>query len=206
MADPIVTFYFDVRSPYSYLAWNPVLGLPNEFAVTVEAMPYTIALEDAFGTPETRSAREVRKVKYMYMDVRRFANERGLIIRGTVKVFDTRIAHAAYLYARQFGRERQLYDRLLPAFWNREFDIEDAEKFVALLTEVGARPEGFRAYLEGKANRDLAAIVSDADEKGVFGVPTCIFNGELFWGADRVDVLKRKLTQAGLARVDRRST
>jgi 2-hydroxychromene-2-carboxylate isomerase len=200
MPDPIITFYFDIRSPYSYLAWEPVLGLPDEFAVSVEALPYTVALADAFGTPETRDAREVRKVKYTYMDVRRFANERGLTIRGTVKIWDTRIAHAAYLYARQSGRQRALYDRLLSKFWNREFDIENVDNFVALLGEVGAAPAGFRKYLDDNADKELAAIVSAADERGLFGVPTCIFDGELFWGADRVDVLKKRLTKEGLAR------
>jgi 2-hydroxychromene-2-carboxylate isomerase len=201
MPEPVITFYFDVRSPYSYLAWEPVLGLPNEFAVAVEALPYTVALADAFGTPETRDAREVRKIKYTYMDVRRFANERGLTIRGTVKIWDTRIAHSAYLYARQSGRERALYERLLPKFWNREVDIENADNFVALLGEVGAAaPDGFRSYLDGDVDKELATIVSAADERGVFGVPTCVFNGELFWGADRVDVLKRRLTKEGLAR------
>jgi 2-hydroxychromene-2-carboxylate isomerase len=200
MPDPVVTFYFDVRSPYSYLAWAPVFALPDEFAVSVEALPYTVALADAFGTPETRDAREVRKIKYMYMDVRRFANERGLTIRGTVKIWDTRIAHAAYLYARQSGRERELYERLLPKFWNREFDIENVDKFGALLGEVGAKPDGFRAYLDGNADAELMAIVRDADGKGLFGVPTCIFDGELFWGADRVDWLKLRLTRAGLSR------
>ncbi len=200
MPDPVITFYFDVRSPYSYLAWEPVLDLPKQFAVGVEALPYTVALADAFGTPETRDAREVRKIKYTYMDVRRFANERGLTIRGTVKIWDTRLAHAAYLYARQSGRERALYERLLPKFWNREFDIENADNFVALLGDVGARPEGFRSYLDDDADKDLAAIVSTADGRGVFGVPTCIFDGELFWGADRVDVLKQRLSKEGLAR------
>jgi len=199
MPDPVVTFYFDVRSPYSYLAWEPVFTLPDAYAIRVEALPYTVALADAFGTPETRDAREVRKIKYTYMDVRRFANERGLTIRGTVKIWETRIAHAAFLYARQFACERALYERLLPKFWNREFDIENVDKFAALLGEVGAKPEGFRAYLEGDADAALAAIVRDADGKGLFGVPTCIFDGELFWGADRVDWLKMRLTRAGLA-------
>ena len=200
MPDPVVTFYFDVRSPYSYLAWEPVFTLPQQYAVSVEALPYTVALADAFGEPETRDAREVRKIKYTYMDVRRFANERGLTIRGTVKIWDTRIAHAAYLYARRSGNERALYERLLPKFWNREFDIENVDKFAALFGEVGAKGEGFRAYLDGNADAELAAIVREADGKGLFGVPTSIFDGELFWGADRVDWLKLRLTRAGLAR------
>jgi len=200
MSDPVITFYFDVRSPYSYLAWESVLDLPKTFAVGVEALPYTVALADAFGTPETRDAREVRKIKYMYMDVRRFANERGLIIRGTVKIWATRIAHAAYLYARRSGRERALYDRLLPKFWNREFDIESTDNFDVLLGEVGVAADGFRKFLDNQADAELAGIVSAADERGLFGVPTCIFKDELFWGADRVDVLKKRLTQEGLAR------
>ncbi len=40
----------------------------------------------------------------------------------------------------------------------------------------------------------------DADAKGLFGVPTCIYKGELFWGADRVDVLKKRLAKEGLKR------
>jgi 2-hydroxychromene-2-carboxylate isomerase len=204
-SNPVVTFYFDVRSPFSYLARDEVLALPETFAVSVEALPYTVALEEAFGAPQTRSPRELRKIKYTYMDVRRFANERGLIVRGTIKVFDPRIAHAAYLYARRSGRDRALYDRLLPPFWNREFDIEDVERIVALLSEIGAAAEGFRDYLAREADRELSAIAREADEAGVFGVPTCVFQGELFWGADRVDVLKRRLAAAGLVRSGDRS-
>lgn len=200
MPDPLVTFYFDVRSPYSYLARDEVLALPNDFAVTVEALPFAVALEAAHGTPETRDEREWRKVKYLYMDVRRFANERGLIIRGTVKVYNPRLAHAAYLYARRLGRERELFDRLLPPFWNREFDIESRERLVALLAEIKAEPDGFAKYLDHEADAELARIYQTADAGGVFGVPTSVHDGELFWGADRLDVLKRKLTRAGLAR------
>jgi len=200
MPDPVVTFYFDIRSPYSYLARDEVLALPKDFAVTVEALPFAVALEAAHGTPETRDEREWRKVKYLYMDVRRFANERGLIIRGTVKVYNPRVAHAAFLYARRLGRDRELYDRLLPPFWNREFDIEIVEKFVALLGEIKAEPDGFAKYLDGEADAELARIYQVADAAGVFGVPTSVYDGELFWGADRVDVLKRRLTRVGLAR------
>jgi 2-hydroxychromene-2-carboxylate isomerase len=200
MADAMVTFYFDVRSPYAYLARDEVLALPKDFAVTVDAQPFAIALEDAHGTPETRDERAWRKVKYLYMDVRRFANERGLVIRGTVKVFNPRIAHAAYLYARRLGRERELYDRLLPVFWNRQFDIESIDRFVELLADIKAEPGGFAKYLDSEADTELARIHRIADEAGVFGVPTSVYNGELFWGADRVNMLKRKLTAAGLAR------
>jgi 2-hydroxychromene-2-carboxylate isomerase len=195
---PNVTFYFDVRSPYAYLARDEVLALDQEFAVTVEPLPYPIALEETYGVPEARTLRETRKIKYMYMDVRRFAKERGLIIRGTVKIYDPHLAHAAFLYAKKHGRERVLYDRLLPAFWNRTCDIENAEYIASLLRDAGADPDGFGAYLQHSAQPDLASIARAAEEAGVFGVPTCVYGGELFWGADRIALLKQRLGDAGL--------
>ena len=190
MPVPSVKFYFDVRSPYAYLAREEVLALSDAFAVAVQPLPYAIALEAAFGTPDSRDPRALRKVKYLYMDVRRFANERGLTVRGTTRIFDPRIAHAAFLHAERRGRSRQLYDRLLPVFWDRRFDIEDEVAIAALLSEVDADGEAFGAYLRGDANQDLKRIAAGAEADGVFGVPSCVFQNELFWGADRVDMLR----------------
>ncbi|MGB8608883.1 DsbA family protein [Bradyrhizobium sp.] len=201
MSAPIVAFYFDIRSPYSYLAREEVLTLGEKFAVAVEPLPYALAME-AFGTPESRSPRDMRKLKYIYADVRRSAKDRELIIRSPSKVFDPHLAHAAFLYARRVRRERTLYDRLLPAFWNRAFDIENMDQITALLGDIGANPDGFQDYLGGAANQELGGIANDAESAGVFGVPTFVFQGELFWGADRVEVLKRHLETAGLARAD----
>ncbi len=192
-----LTFYFDVRSPYAYLAREEVLALDKAFALSVEPRPYPLELE-SFG--KQPSPRDMRKLKYLYMDARRFANDRGLVVRGTPKIFDPRLAHAAFLYAQRSGHDRALLDKLLPAFWNRAFDIEDHAQIVALLTEIGVDPKGFDVYLNREADADLARIANEANEAGVFGVPTCVFNGELFWGSDRVAMLKRRLTEAGLAR------
>ncbi len=66
------------------------------------------------------------------------------------------------------------------------------------MAEIGAAPEGFLAYLEGEGRTELAAIQQRADADEVFGVPIFIVEGEMFWGHDRIPLVKEKLAAMGL--------
>lgn len=191
-----IPFWFDVRSPYSYLAKDLAYALESEFPVTLDLKPVEIDLGGAHGTPETRSAREWAKVKYIYMDVRRLAGARGLTVRGTVKIFDPTLAHLAYLYADSLGRGRAFLDALWPPFWNREVDIEDEAALAPFLDAAGAPAAGFAAYREGDGRARLQALADEAESAGLFGVPTFVFGTEMFWGTDRVPMLRERMAEA----------
>ena len=51
----------------------------------------------------------------------------------------------------------------------------------------------FQAYVEGPARTEHDRIIDEAEALGVFGVPTMVFNGELFWGGDRIDMLIERI-------------
>lgn len=190
-----VAFYFDVRSPYAFIAWAEIPALEREFNVRFDPLPLAIELAEAFGDPDARDERQMRKVKYLYMDARRLAVEKGLTIRGTVKIFDPFLAHSAFLFAKEKAAERKLFENLLPQFWNRAFDIEDLQSIRGVIASVDLDQKTFDAFLAERAHQRLNAITEDAHSAGVFGVPTFIFDGELFWGVDRLDLLRRKLLQ-----------
>lgn len=187
-----VQFYFDVRSPYSFLAWTEIPGLEREFNLRIEPLPFAIELIDAFGAPDDRDERQIRKVKYLYMDARRLAAEKGLLIRGTVKIFDPLLAHSAFLYAKEQAEERNLFDCLLPRFWNRALDIEDLDSMRDVVASVDLDPNAFDVFVKKRAGPSLKAVAEAAHSAGVFGVPTFVLNDELFWGVDRIDLLKRR--------------
>lgn len=193
-----VTLYIDYRSPYSYLVKEDAYQLERDFNVRVEWLPLRIDLEGAHGTPETRTPREWAKVKYLYMDCRRIANKRGLTVKGTVKVFDPTMVSIGMLYAQDHGVFRRFHDAILPRFWNREFDIENLSTVKQALAEAGAPGDEFDAFLTGEGKARFEAIAARAQNEGVFGVPTFVFRGELFWGTDRVPMLRERLQQAGL--------
>lgn len=203
---PQVIHYFDYKSPYAYLAQEETYKLQADFDVGVEWLPYTLDIPSYLGAAEldesgrdivqTRNSHQWRRVRYSYMDCRREANRRGLIIRGPRKIFDSSIAHIGFLYAKREGRFRPFHDSVYERFWKRELDIEDPHAIAQLLEEAGIDSSGFAEYLIGEGRQEHDRIQGEAEAKGVFGVPSYLVDNELFWGAERV-VRVRELLGAG---------
>ena len=162
---------------------------------------WELAIREAYGGElEQRTQSDWDKVRYLYMDMRRFANERGMIVRGPQKIFDSRLALVSGLYADRHGRFRPYADRVFERFFKRELNIEDFDALAAVMAEVGLDPAGFRDYAEGDGPADLQAAAAEAERDGAFGVPTFNVAGELFWGNDRVDWVIKKLDRMQLRR------
>ena len=95
-----VKMYSDFKSPYAYLAFDPGMAIEEQFNVRVRWIPFQLRVK---GKGE-RSVYSEYKVKYSYMDARRFAKSRGLWIRGPLKVYDTTPAAIGGLFAERHGR------------------------------------------------------------------------------------------------------
>ncbi|HEV7988198.1 MAG TPA: DsbA family protein [Candidatus Binataceae bacterium] len=203
MADTAETIklYYDFKSPFTYLAMEPAYKLEETHRIRLRFIPLELAIREAYGGElEQRAQRDWDKVRYLYMDMRRFANERGMIIRGPQKIFDSRLALMGGLFADRNGRFRPYADRVFERFFRRELNIEDIDALAAVMAEAGLDAAGFRRYAEGEGPNDLRAAAAEAERDGVFGVPTFIVAGELFWGNDRVDWVVKKLDQMKLRR------
>jgi 2-hydroxychromene-2-carboxylate isomerase len=128
------------------------------------------------------------------MDCRRRANRRGLIIRGTQKIFDSSRANIGLLYAKRHGVFRCYHDRVFERFWKRELDIENIEALAALLRDCGAETAPFAAFLEGEGRAELAAVEREAEAAGVFGVPSFLLGGgDLYWGSEHLPRIRELL-------------
>jgi 2-hydroxychromene-2-carboxylate isomerase len=185
--------YTDYKSPYAYLAKEPAYALEDELGVTVEWRPYTLNIPSFLGTLDDRTEAQWRKIRYAYMDMRRFANKRGLVIRGPRKVYDSHPATIGMLYAQDQGVFRPYNDAVFYRFWNHEMEVDDIDAVEAILTEVGADAAGYRAFLSGEGRRRHDALTAEAEKQGVFGVPSFVYGDELFWGYDRIELLKERL-------------
>lgn len=204
MAAPRVLHYFDYKSPYAYLAQEDTFRLAEDFAVEVEWLPCTLHIPSFLGAAEVdasgqvlwedRNAHQWRRIKYAYMDSRREASRRGLIVRGPRKIFDSSIAHIGMLYAKQAGDFRPFHHTVYERFWKRELNIEDSDAIQRVLAEVSIDSAGFPAYLAGEGRQEHDRIQAEAHELGVFGVPSYVIDGELFWGAERLVRVRERLT------------
>ena len=200
-----VTVYIDYKSPYAYLAKDLAYELAHDFPVQFDWLPYDLDLADFMGSArvddtgrvieEQRTPHQWRRVKYSYMDCRRQARKAGLVIRGTQKIWDSSLALIGMLYAKRQGEAvlRRYNDMTFERFWKRELDIEDPAVVTAVLAEAAADTSGVAAYLESDGRAELERICRDAEEKGVFGVPSFILDGELFWGREHLPDIREML-------------
>src|SRR3954452_13478114 len=133
-----ITIYIDYKSPYAYLAVGPALSLENEYDLRLEWLPYVLEIPLYLGSVEARNEHQWRRVRYSYMDARRLANRRGLVVRGPQKIFDSSLVAVAMLFAQRHGCFRRYNDLVFERFWKRELDIEDRRAIQAVLQESGA--------------------------------------------------------------------
>jgi 2-hydroxychromene-2-carboxylate isomerase len=197
--------YSDYKSPYAFLAKDFVYELEDQFEVQVEWLPYTLDIPSYLGSARldergeiiksARNAHQWRRVRYSYMDCRRQARKRGLVILGTRKIWDSSVAAIGMLWAKRQskGQLRAYHDRVFERFWRRELDIEDPEAIAIMLNEVDANMSGFRSYLAGEGQREHDDICKAAEAVGVFGVPSFLVDGELFWGREHLSDIREKL-------------
>jgi 2-hydroxychromene-2-carboxylate isomerase len=186
-----VLVYFDYKSPYTFVGKGPAYALETDYGVRLTWLPYAIDLSE-IADPQ-RAAHAMRKIRYLYLDARRFAKPQGLTIRGPERIFDSTPALIGMLFAQTHGKLRPYHDWVFERFFKRALDIENPVQIEALLREAGVPTEGFREYLAGEGRAKLERIRVEAEQRGIFGVPTFFLDGELFWGQDRLPLVRKRL-------------
>lgn len=179
----MIPFYIDLKSPYSYVAAHRGLELSKAGKAQFDWLPYTLDIGGRTGAPGWRN-----RVRYLYRDVRRFATPLGLTIRGPKEVYDSTVAQTGLLYAKAHGDAEAYIANVFAAFFQRELAPDDVAGVTAQLARCGCPAEGFEDFLNGEGAAALAEVTEAAEQAGVFGVPTLIVDGEIYWGQDRFDM------------------
>ncbi len=198
--------YIDFKSPYAYLAKDPAYALEDELGIEIDWRPLTLDIPSYLGSARldatgkvaesNRTPQQWSGVKYAYRDARRYASLRGLTIRGTTKIWDSSLAGIAMQWAKMQDRKilRGYIDRVYERFWKRELDIEDPQVVEDVLAEAGADLTGFTAYHTGEGRAANDRFQLQIFEAGIFGVPSFIVDGEMFFGREHLPRIRWLLT------------
>jgi 2-hydroxychromene-2-carboxylate isomerase len=196
MATKEVKMYSDFKSPFAYLAFEPGLALEKRYQVKVSWKPFQLRIKDK----GQRSVYSEYKTRYSYLDARRWAKPRGLVIRSQLKVYDTRIALIGGLFAQKHGQLLPFNLKVYELFWKRELVPDDADQVAAVVANFGLSADEYRGYLASEGALEYDRLQEEAAADHIFGVPIFLFEDEPFWGYDRIPMLEERLAEAGLVR------
>ena len=187
MSAPSVRFYFSFRSPYAWLAlerWDSVLG----------SLPIRRELVPLYPPPDFPNdpAANPQKIKYIVEDLLRLTRAYGLSTAPPVSLdTDWPNAHAAFLAADKAGRGEAFALALYRARWCEHKDVGLDDVIFEAAERIGLRGD---EILSGAHDASMRSQVTENikqafEQDGIFGVPTFIFDGQMFWGQDRMDFL-----------------
>lgn len=198
--------YVDVKSPYAFVAIRPTLALERELGLQFDWRPLTLDIPSYLGSAEKkkgkvvsskgRSPRTWNAIRYSYRDARRYAERQGLMLKGTEKIWDSRLPNIGILWVMQRAREKlgDYFEAVYPPFWRRELDIEDIAVVEACLQQVGVPSDGFAAYAQGEGSALHDALQPQFHPNGIYGVPTYVLGAEILFGREHIPYLRWALS------------
>lgn len=192
-----VEYYFSVISPFSYLARHRLEAAAKRYGAPIVYKPVDImaVFRDTGGTPIPQ--RHPARQAYRLVELKRVAAHHGLPINVKPAHFptDQRPASRAILAARDFdGDIGLLTHSFLRAVWAEERDIADDETVTAILTATGYDAARVLAAVAAQ-DTDFETFTREAIDRGVFGMPSYIYEGEIYWGQDRLEYLEAALSR-----------
>src|SRR6266446_5776520 len=105
-----VVLWVDYVSPYAFVAKAAAYKLEEDYEVVLIWRPYTLDIASFQQSVARRDPHHWRRVRYAYMDARRFANKQGLTLMGPKKIFYARAANTGMLYAQKHDVFRRYND------------------------------------------------------------------------------------------------
>ena len=192
---PPVTFFFDVHSPWSYLASVLIGPLARRHGAPVLWRPIHLAnLMDRIGGMRPLDQNPARVAWYRRDLADRMA-QHGLAYDPHPD-YPLRPSRAlrTCVYAAERGCADAFVRTVMRGYWSGKRDISDLAVLQAMADEVGLGPRSVADIVADE--RCKAAVVANTEEaiaRGVFGVPSFILEGKLFFGSDRMDRLDTAL-------------
>lgn len=193
-----IDYYFAPQSPWTYLGHARFAAIAKEAGATVRVRPVDFGSVFPVSGGLPLGKRAPQRQAYRFVDLARSATHLGLTLNLKPKFFPVAGDDAAKLIIAvdlNDGVEAalKLSDAILTAVWAQERNIGDPKVLDALVAECGLPARLCeQSHSQGVQER-YESYTKDAIAAGIFGAPSYVLDGEIFWGQDRLDFVERAL-------------
>jgi 2-hydroxychromene-2-carboxylate isomerase len=200
MAANAIEFYFDFSSPFGYFAATKIKDIGDEFGREILWKPFMIgaALKVTGGMPLPMIP---LKGDYSSKDMERTSRQFKIPYKVPSKFPISSQAPCRLIYWMQTvapEKQEEAILKLYQAYFLEDLDISTPEVAAKVLSTVNGTEEELIALTQDPAMKQrLKDECNLAIEKGVFGSPFIIVDGEPFWGFDRLEQVREWLRTGG---------
>ncbi len=194
-----VEFYYDLVSPYSYLAYGRVGRICEENGVELVLRPMLLGAVHEMVVLQAPIETKP-KASYQGRDIRRWAEYYGLPLEFPVPFpFRTLKTMRAAMFLRERGELHAFTREAFALYWEEGgapegLEADEDAPVSTVARRIGVDPEEVLSGAESpEVKQDLKAATSEAVERGVFGAPAFFVGGEMFWGNDRLHFVEAAL-------------
>ncbi len=193
-----IRYFASLASPWTYLGHRRLYDLADRYGASVICKPVNFGEIFSISGGLPLGQRAQQRQDYRLVDLARWRDHLGVALNLQPKFFPAAELTAARMVTAlglQGGDTGGLAGAVLQAVWAEEKNIADEAVLQDLANGCGLDGPGLLAAVEQAET--IAAHeenTAEAIELGVFGAPTYVLNGELFWGQDRLELLDRALT------------
>jgi len=198
MDNQTLQFWFSYGSTYTYLSVARIESLTSSLGITVKWFPFAVKeITREYGMPRGPFGTHKPKRQYMWRDLERRAKHHQLPY---IKPLQYPVDYEQTALVGMVASERRWISPFTQAVFHRNFAEQQAigspGNLESILGELGEDIEEvlYAATLPVYAD-NLQKNTEHAKSLGIFGSPSFIVNGELFWGDDRLEDAVAWLTQ-----------
>jgi len=198
----VIDYYLAPQSPWTYLGHARWVQMAQQAGATVRIMPVDLGgqiFPATGGLPVGQ--RSPQRQAYRMVELQRFSHFLQMPLNLKPQFFPVAGDDAARLIIavdQHDGVDAALKvcGAVLAAVWVQERDIANASVLQEILHEQGIAADRWTAAQGPAAQDAYMAYTRQALDVGVFGAPSFVVDGEIFWGQDRLEFLQRRLQAA----------
>jgi 2-hydroxychromene-2-carboxylate isomerase len=193
-----VDYFFAPQSPWTYLGHQRFAQLAGAAHATLRVLPVDLGRIFPLSGGLPLGKRAPQRQAYRLVDLQRFSDHLSVPLNLHPRFFPVSGDDAARLITVVDVNDgtdaaMALTGAVLRAVWGQERDIADAQVLALLLAECGLAAARLDEARSPAIDARYQAHTQEALDLGVFGAPTYVIDGELFWGQDRLDFVQRRL-------------
>jgi 2-hydroxychromene-2-carboxylate isomerase len=194
-----VDYYFAPHSPWTYLGHARFEAILAKTGASVRLLPIDLGQVFPVSGGLALPQRAPQRRAYRLLELERFGKVLmlPLVLQPRFFPVDAQAASQLIVVAEQVlgvAAAIRLTGAIGAAVWAQERDIADVATLAALLSECELDAGLLAQSQSAQAQSRYAQNTQAAIKEGVFGAPSYLVNGELFWGQDRLDFVERRLT------------